>query len=185
MILSLDSGGRDEQDFAEAGVELKVTPIKRTTRGYSSKERLVLNIINYMDEDLVNFHNSSFWKKNKTLLIIFYLHDGTNKSNFKIVDAVMFKYPHFDLVQVKNDWQVIVNKIRSGNAHNISEGDTSILGACTKGANKSSHRSQPYSSTTAMQRAYSLKNSYMTHIVREYIMGNNVDPNIIRDPNLL
>ena len=35
-----------EPDFKEAGVELKVTPIKKLKNGlYSSKERLVLNIV--------------------------------------------------------------------------------------------------------------------------------------------
>src|SRR5699024_12719808 len=35
-------------DMEEAGVELKATPIKKLKNGqYSSKERLVLNIINY------------------------------------------------------------------------------------------------------------------------------------------
>ena len=41
------------------------------------------------------------------------------------------------------------------------------LGACTKGANKNSLREQPFSNVKAMQRAYSLKASYMTVLVRK------------------
>lgn len=38
---------KSEPDFIEAGVELKVTPFKlNKNRTYSSKERLVLNMIN-------------------------------------------------------------------------------------------------------------------------------------------
>lgn len=36
-------------DLAEAGVELKATPVKDTRNGKSAKERLVLNIINYVE----------------------------------------------------------------------------------------------------------------------------------------
>ena len=39
-----------EPDFPEAGVELKVTPYIRTKGGIRAKERLVCNIINYMEE---------------------------------------------------------------------------------------------------------------------------------------
>jgi DNA mismatch repair protein MutH len=34
----------------------------------------------------------------------------------------------------EEDWEKIVNKIKKGNAHNLSEGDTMYLGACTKGS---------------------------------------------------
>lgn len=48
------------------------------------------------------------------------------------------------------------------------------LGACTKGANKNSVREQPFSTIKAMQRAFCLKTSYMTGLVRKYI-GNYED----------
>ena len=47
--------------MAEAGVELKATPFKKLKNGkYSSKERLVLNIINYEKVANENFETSSF-----------------------------------------------------------------------------------------------------------------------------
>lgn len=52
---------RDEPDFAEAGVELKSTPMKRARSGrWVSKERLVLNVINYETEARADFRHSSF-----------------------------------------------------------------------------------------------------------------------------
>lgn len=52
-----------EPDFPEAGVELKVTPYVRGKNGIRAKERLVCNIINYMEEYNKTFQTSAFWHK--------------------------------------------------------------------------------------------------------------------------
>jgi DNA mismatch repair protein MutH len=57
-------------------VELKTTPIKETSKGLISKERLVFNIINYDEEHKLTFGTSSFWKKNQLLLLMFYLFEN-------------------------------------------------------------------------------------------------------------
>ncbi|NRZ93020.1 MutH/Sau3AI family endonuclease [Clostridium beijerinckii] len=59
-------------DFAEAGVELKVTPYFKNSKGLRAKERLVCNIINYETENLEDFYKSSYWKKNETTLLMSY-----------------------------------------------------------------------------------------------------------------
>ena len=65
-----------EPDFKEAGLELKCSPLKTLKNGdFRSKERLVLNIINYLEVHEEDFESSSFWKKNAHLLLVFYLHD--------------------------------------------------------------------------------------------------------------
>lgn len=160
-----------EADFAELGIELKVTAFRRIKGGkISAKERLVLNIINYMEEAHKTFETSSFWKKNQKLLLMFYeWQEGVEKSDFQVVDALLYTYPEEDLLIIQKDWETIVKKIRAGEAHLLSEGDTAYLGAATKGASKSSMRPQPNSNVPAMQRAYSLKSSYMTAIMREVI----------------
>src|SRR5690606_3449321 len=43
--------------------------------------------------------------------------------------------------------------------------DTFYLGACTKGANASTVRQQPFSEIPAKQRAYSFKQGYVNHII--------------------
>lgn len=58
-----------EPDFPEAGVELKVTPYIRGRKGIRAKERLVCNIINYMEEYDKTFQTSSFWHKCNTMLL--------------------------------------------------------------------------------------------------------------------
>ena len=167
-------------DFPVAGIELKVTPYKENKNGtLSAKERLVLNIINYMKEVNVDFYNSSFWKKNENLLILFYKYiEGVEKGDYEITYQLLYNFPQEDLIIIKQDWETIVAKIRLGHAHEISEADTLYLAACTKGKNSLSVREQPYSDTDAKQRAYSLKSSYMTQLVRKYVAKHDV-PNLL------
>ncbi|MFE4130584.1 Sau3AI family type II restriction endonuclease [Peribacillus sp. YIM B13482] len=158
-------------DFEELGIELKVTPFKQNkNKSISAKERLVLNIINYMDEVNTTFETSSFWKKNKKILLMFYEWlPSYEPKDFYIYKNILLSYPAADLEIIKQDWETIVEKIRNGKAHEISEGDTNYLGACTKGASKNSLRTQPNSNIPAMQRAFSLKQSYMTALLRKYV----------------
>lgn len=157
-----------EPDFKEAGIELKSSPLKTLRNGeFRSKERLVLNIINYLEVHKEDFETSSFWKKNAHLLLVFYLH---NKDLdlldyiIKLVDG--WKYPNEDLKIIQRDWEFINQKIKEGKAHELSEGDTFYLGACTKGSTAlKSFRDQPFNEERAKQRAYSLKQGYVNHII--------------------
>lgn len=157
-----------EPDFLEAGLELKSSPLKVLKNGeFRSKERLVLNIINYLEFHKEEFETSSFLKKNQHLLLVFYLHDkDADLLDYiiKLVDG--WKYPADDLKIIKRDWAFINQKIKDGKAHELSEGDTFYLGACTKGATAlSSLRDQPFNNEKAKQRAYSLKQGYVNHII--------------------
>lgn len=157
-----------EPDFKEAGIELKSSPLKTLKNGeFRSKERLVLNIISYLEVHEEDFENSSFWKKNAHLLLVFYLY---NKDldildyHIKLVDS--WQYPPEDLKIIRHDWETINKKIKDGKAHELSEGDTFYLGACTKGSTAlKSYREQPFNEKKAKQRAYSLKQGYVNHII--------------------
>lgn len=156
-----------EPDFPIAGLELKSTPLKQLQNNeYRSKERLVLNIINYLEVVNQKFETSSFWKKNANILLVLYLH----QAGYNILDLIIklvdeWNFPNTDLEIIKKDWQLIKQKIADGKAHELSEGDTFYLGACTKGANANSTRKQPFSNIPAKQRAYSLKQGYVNHII--------------------
>ena len=156
-----------EADFAQIGMELKSSPLKQLKNDeFRSKERLVLNIINYVNVVNQNFENSDFFKKNASILLIFYLHNA----GFDILDYLIklvdeWRFPSTDLEIIKKDWELITNKIAEGKAHELSEGDTFYLGACTKGANALSVRKQPFSEIPAKQRAYSFKQGYVNHII--------------------
>lgn len=169
-----------EPDFPEAGVELKVTPYIRGRNGIRAKERLVCNIINYMEEYDKTFNTSAFWHKCNTMLLMSYEHLADRpKGDFRIDEAILFSFPEEDLIIIEHDWETILNKVRAGKAHEISEGDTLYLAACTKGATSASVRPQPFSHIPAKQRAYSLKASYMTQILNKYIFGDVQNPRII------
>ena len=175
-----------EPDFPEAGVELKVTPYIRGRNGIRAKERLVCNIINYMEEYDKTFDTSAFWHKCNTMLLMSYEHLADRpKGDFRIDEAILFSFPEEDLIIIEHDWETIINKVRAGKAHEISEGDTLYLAACTKGANASSVRPQPFSPIMAKQRAYSLKSSYMTQILNKFIFGDVQNPRIIRHWSVL
>lgn len=176
-----------EPDFPEAGVELKVTPYVRNAKGkIRAKERLVCNIINYMTEYQKTFLTSDFWHKCSTMLIMSYEYrKDIPKSYFRIDSAILFRFPREDLKIIQQDWEKIMAKIRAGQAHLITEGDTFYLAACPKGASKKTVRKQPFSDIPAMQRAYSLKSSYMTHILNDFIFGTREDERIIKNWEVL
>ncbi|WP_438317965.1 Sau3AI family type II restriction endonuclease [Sporosarcina sp. FA9] len=167
---------KSEPDFAHLGIELKVTPVKRNkNRTFSAKERLVLNIINYHLEVKSSFYDSSFWKKNEEILIMFYEWIPlVKRADYRIIKSYLHNFTEEDLEIIKQDWYIISSKIKAGLAHELSEADTNYLAASTKGANKSSLRSQPFSDEMAMQRAFSLKQSYMTALFRKVISSDKL-----------
>lgn len=171
-----------EPDFADVGIELKATGILKMKNGkLKAKERLVLNIINYFEEANADFETSSFWKKNRHLLLFFYEYkkDANNKMdrpNTQIIKVEDFQFPAEDLETIKQDWDIIHKKILNGEAHLLSEGDTLILGACTKGSTaEKSLRKQPYSEELAKQRAFSIKQGYMSNLVRKLITNEHFE----------
>ena len=169
-----DPNSKSEADFYEIGIELKTSPLKKLRNNeYRSKERLVLNIINYEKVAKQQFEESDFWKKNSNLLLVFYLH----QTDCDILDYLIklvdeWNFPNIDLEIIKKDWELIQQKIIEGRAHELSEGDTFYLGACTKGANSNSTRRQPFSEIPAKQRAYSLKQGYVNHIIASIANDN-------------
>lgn len=157
-----------EPDFADAGVELKCTPLKMNKDGsFVSKERLVLNIIDYIKEADSCFESSSFWQKNSLLLLLFYHHEQ-EKSIWDFIFKIVryWRFPEEDLKIIKDDWATIHRKIVAGQAHTISEGDTFYLGACIKGTKGGKNKRKQYGSNVlADQRAYSLKSKYLNTII--------------------
>jgi len=177
-----------EPDFKEVGLELKSAALKQLkNQEYRAKERLVLNIINYLEEANQQFETSSFWRKNANLLLVFYLH----QAKVEVLDFIValvdeWEFPADDLEIIKRDWALIQSKIINGKAHELSEGDTFYLGACTKGSKGGNPRQQPNNSILAKQRAYSLKQGYLNHIVATIAHGSTKTyGKLISSPNVL
>lgn len=166
-----DLNNRSEPDFPEANLELKSSPIRYTKSGVpTAKERLVLNIIDFEKELEKTLETSSFWMKNAHLLLIFYLHQAGILPIDRIIKMTgIWDYPAEDLIIIQQDWEKIQQKIAAGKAHELSEGDTLYLGACTKGqGGNRDMRKQPFSDELARQRAYSLKRNYVDIIVKKW-----------------
>lgn len=180
-IFGMANNGRAEADFLATGIELKSTALKRhKTKRYVAKERLVFSMIDYKKVIEERWETSSFLEKNRLLLIMFYLYLNKEQS---ILDYE-FEFVHLlnllkdisvqDAEQIRRDWEFIVDKIRRGEAHLLSEGDTFYLGACTKAANSRVVRDQPRSNILAKPRAFSLKQTYLNYLIQKNLLG--VDP---------
>lgn len=160
-------------DFAEAGVELKVTPYKINKNGsFAAKERLSITMIDYFKVVEETFENSHLWSKAQLILLIYYLYQQEieNRLDYKISYVNLYTPPAQDIQIIKHDFQVIVEKIKSGKAHELSEGDTLYLGAAPKAATSKNRREQPFSDKPAKPRAFAFKNSYMTYVLNNYII---------------
>lgn len=173
-------------DFPEAGVELKTTPVKKNINGtYSAKERLVLGMIDYLQEAERNFDTSSYYKKNKKLMLLSYLHeDGKTIGDVSFLLAKLYEFenlPKEDQKIIREDWEKINNKIKAGLAHELSEGDTMYLGACTKSATSKNRREQ-IGGIPAKPRAFSYKSSYMTQLLkREFETSEDIEKLLTED----
>lgn len=176
-FFEIDPGNISEPDFTITGIELKTTPLKKHAKNkFSSKERLVFSMINYNTIIDETWKLSSFLKKNRLLLLMFY---------FWIKDQSIldyeFKFVHFlnlfedisseDIYQIQKDWEYIVAKIKRGEAHLLSEGDTYYLGACTKAANSLVVRDQPMNRVPAKPRAFSFKQQYINYLIQTKLLG--------------
>lgn len=153
-----------EPDFPEVGMELKTTPIKRNkNKSISAKERLVLTMIDYFKVVDETWETSTCLEKMRDILLISYLHEPKkNVFDYEIEYARPQDFPAEDMAVIQDDWETIVEKVRQGRAHELSGGDTHYLEACTKSANSSIRRPQPFSDIPAKPRAFALKSSYMT-----------------------
>lgn len=168
----------DQQaDFYEAGVELKATPYTKLKNGkLSAGERLVITMIGYDKPIELDFSNSHVFEKLRIILLVYYLRNKELGNNllYPIDFVKLFSPPEEDMKIIKDDYEKIVKKIQNGKAHELSEGDTMYLGACTKGstAEKSTVPQYYNPHTPAQKRAFCLKNSYMTYILNKYIVQN-------------
>lgn len=178
----LETNSNPDADFKSAGMELKCTPLKLSKKDeFLIKERLVCNMINYCEVVTEDFEHSHFFQKCQLMLLLFYLHQsGCSNLDLEFIFSVLWKLPEKDLLIIRHDYEVIIDKIRRGEAHLLSEGDTMYLGACRKGQKGESLMEQPYSDERAPRRAFSLKMAYMRTIL-QYVLdsGKNALANFI------
>jgi DNA mismatch repair protein MutH len=167
-----DINSNQEADFSEAGLELKCTPLKElTTKVLAIKERLVLTMIDFSEDHKKSFEESHVYMKCMFMLILFYLHEsGVPVQQLKFIYSVLWQIPEKDLLIMKQDYETIIRKIKDGKAHELSEGDTTYLGACRKGQKGDADVTYTLpngekAAVPAPKRAFSLKTQYMRTIL--------------------
>lgn len=176
IFFQLETNNYAGADFSAAKVELKCTPLKEGKQGeYLIKERLVCNMINYCEVVNEDFEKSHFFLKCQLMLLLFYLHQtNCDKLDLEFIFSVLWRLPKKDLLIIRDDYEVIVEKIKKGKAHELSEGDTMYLGACRKGQKGDSLMDQPNSTIGAPRRAFCLKMAYMRSILK-YVLESGKD----------
>lgn len=184
-LFDINPGNISEPDFTNLGIELKTTPLKNhSKKRFVAKERLVFSQINYDEIVEESWEDSSFLRKNKLLLLMFYLWSQDQK----IIDY-KFKFTYLlnllesisneDIFQIKKDWEYIVSKIKRGEAHLLSESDTYYLGACTKAANSYVLRDQPMNRIPAKPRAFSFKQQYLNYFIQTKLLKKKINTDSI------
>lgn len=177
LFFNYDVNSNREADFADAHVELKCTPLlkSKSDDSYRIKERLVCTMIDYFEIVNTSFEDSHLISKCQLMLLLFYLHvSGNAIYDYEFLFRILWQLPEKDLILIKKDYQTIADKVRRGEAHLLSEGDTLYLGACRKGQKGDSPQAQPNSEIKANKRAFSLKPAYMRYILNHVVeSGNN------------
>ena len=171
-FFGIENNSRQEADFPEAGLELKVTPLKELRdKTLAIKERLVCTMIDFTKDQTIPFEKSHIYLKCAFMLIPFYLHkEGVPVQRLKFIYDVLWQIPEKDLLIMKQDYEKIIAKIKAGKAHELSEGDTTYLGACRKGQKGDSDvyydlLDGTQAAIPAPKRAFSLKTQYMRTIL--------------------
>ncbi|MGI6009220.1 MAG: Sau3AI family type II restriction endonuclease [Methanomethylophilus sp.] len=165
----IETNSEPVPDFDEAGMELKTTPMKRTAKGLVSKERLVLNMINYMDI-LDKGFEGTFMEKDAKILLIFYLYEKEkSRLDYMFLKCKIIDFTDSDLRIIRDDWNKIAEMVDKGRAEDISCGMTMYLEAAPKGQGHGKDLTeQPHSPVKAQRRAFALKSSFVTFLYRNW-----------------
>ena len=147
--------------------------------GYRAKERLVICMINYggnpgssipciVEESAEESHA---FRKLTSILLVFYDYvkcsDSAELLDARIRQAGLWVPEPDDIVSLKQDWEVVRDYVKQGRAHELSEGLTPMLGACTKSSDSRVRVRQGYGSELAKPRAFALKQAFVTQIFRQ------------------
>lgn len=125
---------RAEADFSDLGIELKVSGFNKLRDGsWSAKERISLSMIHYNSIINEEYEFSKLISKNRKLLIIWYEYiKGVPYADFVIQDFQLYDMSKDEAI-IQNDFYINKQKVLDGLAHELSERDSAILGAATKG----------------------------------------------------
>ncbi|MBP9759318.1 hypothetical protein KBD45_06505 [Candidatus Dojkabacteria bacterium] len=170
-------------DIEHLGIEIKTCSLKRLKSGkLTVKEPISLNIINYKEEyKNDDIRNSSLFKKNKKILFICYIQDkGLPRSEYIIKYVFLLEMDDEVINEIKDDYKMILDYIKRGDAHNIHQRQHKYLTLCPKHSGtfkdstcRKSKTTQPFNQSAAEIRAFRFKHQYMLKIIRRYLAKEN------------
>lgn len=171
-VYNVEPNSDKEPDLKHIGLEVKVLPVlKRKDGSWKAKERVVNNIINYETEAACEkLEDSDFYKKNRVSIFICYeALDFDDVLNNKIVKVFIHGLDDSDESErIQQDYGIILDKIKNGNAHLLSGKNTVILEAATKGRGGGKDlRKQFGTDVLAKQRAFAYKNKYINSLLEK------------------
>lgn len=171
-VFDTPPNSKKEADLEHIGLEVKVLPvITRKDGTLRAKERMFANIINFETEGLVeSMQESEFYEKNKLSIVICYeFLDKGDWLNNKIVKVFIHSLDDSDeAVQIEEDYNLILSKIKAGRAHLLSGKDTKFLEAATKGQGRGRDlRPQFGTDVFAKQRAFAFKTRYLNSLLND------------------
>lgn len=162
----LDSDQRP--DFPEAGVELKVVPLRFSSGRRRSKERTVITAIDFENVWETPFSHSHLSEKTRRILFVYFDHvAGAPMGTFTVRRVLLWRPDRMAELMLTGCYDYVRLMVGRGEAHRITEAATPGVGACTKGATGQDKVVQPVGTELAMRRAFAFKASFTTDIFRQ------------------
>lgn len=166
----INNNSSPKPDFEEAGIELKVVPLKRNNKNsLVVKERTKICSIDYgalLKETWCASHAKT--KLNK-VLFVFYEYDSDDIRKSTIKKTSLWELKGSDEKIIKQDWLCVFSKVHEGYAHLLSETISNVLAASRSGSGGKNSAGKkrdlvPQPTDThekeALKRAFSLKRSF-------------------------
>ena len=173
-----------EPDFGHVNVELKSGAIVETSKGFRAKERLAIGIINFSKIINESFESSHVWEKLKMPLLVFHVYKkDEDPRNYKVSNINIVQYTNAEIAQIRDDWNLVKNKVANGKAHEISGGDTLFLEAATTGGKNQKYVAQPFSDELAHPRRFALKPAFVTTLLKKeiYLVEEEIVPPLVEE----
>ena len=171
-------------DFSYVDVELKSGAIVETSKGFRAKERLAIGIINFSKIINESFESSHVWEKLKMPLLVFHVYKkDEDPRNYKVSNVNIVQYTNAEIAQIRDDWNLIKNKVANGKAHEISGGDTLFLEAATTGGKNQKYVAQPFSDELAHPRRFALKPAFVTTLLKKeiYLVEEEIESPLVEE----
>lgn len=162
-------------DLAASGIEIKSVPLVAAGTQLKAKERSVITMIDYHRVAVEPFEGTPLDTKTRLTLYVFYLwlpESAKAAERHRVNEVLLHDRTSLDLLAVKTAYSHVQKMSQNGQAHLLSEGDTSPVGACTKGA-KGQRRTQPFSLEMARPRAFAWRPAHTTHLYRASVASRS------------